>query len=44
MASSSDEIKQALETIFDADSKIYETRGFQRRIGYGASLFARKSG
>ena len=36
MASSSDEIKQALETIFDADSKIYETRGFQRRIGYGA--------
>jgi N-carbamoylsarcosine amidase len=29
------EVKKALETIFDADSEIYQTRGFQRRIGYG---------
>ncbi len=30
-----DEVKQALETIFAADSEIYQTRGFQRRIGFG---------
>lgn len=29
------EVKKALETIFAADSEIYQTRGFQRRIGYG---------
>ena len=38
MSASSEEIKKALETIFDADSKIYQTRGFQRRIGFGLSL------
>ena len=36
MSASSDDIKKALETIFDADSKIYQNRGFQRRIGYGS--------
>jgi len=35
MSASSEEIKNALEVIFDADSKIYQTRGFQRRIGFG---------
>jgi maleamate amidohydrolase len=35
MASTSPEVKKALETIFAADSDIYQTRGFQRRIGYG---------
>ncbi|MBI06960.1 MAG: N-carbamoylsarcosine amidase [Rhodospirillaceae bacterium] len=35
MAVTSPEVKQALETIFAADSDIYQTRGFQRRIGYG---------
>ena len=35
MAETSDEVKQALETIFTADSEIYQRRGFQRRIGYG---------
>lgn len=35
MPTSSDEIRQALETIFSADSDVYRTRGFQRRIGYG---------
>ena len=35
MAGTSDELKKALETVFAADSKIYQTRGFQRRIGYG---------
>ncbi|MBR45381.1 MAG: N-carbamoylsarcosine amidase [Rhodospirillaceae bacterium] len=35
MAVTSPEVKQALETIFSADSDIYQTRGFQRRIGYG---------
>lgn len=30
-----EEIRQALETIFAADSEIYQTRGFQRRIGFG---------
>lgn len=35
MAVTSDEVKQALETIFSADSDIYQTRGFQRRVGYG---------
>ena len=34
MSASSEEIKNALEVIFDADSKIYQTRGFQRRIGF----------
>jgi maleamate amidohydrolase len=30
-----DEVRAALETIFDADTGIYQTRGFQRRVGYG---------
>ncbi len=30
-----EEVKKALETIFAADSEIYQTRGFQRRIGFG---------
>ena len=29
------EIQRALDTIFDADSEIYQRRGFQRRIGFG---------
>ena len=29
------EIKQALETIFSADSAVYQQRGFQRRVGFG---------
>lgn len=29
------ELKDALETIFSADSELYQKRGFQRRIGYG---------
>ena len=36
MAVTSPEVKKALEVIFSADSDIYQTRGFQRRIGYGA--------
>tara|TARA_R110002167_G_scaffold14118_9_gene57806 strand:+ start:1754 stop:2452 length:699 start_codon:yes stop_codon:yes gene_type:complete len=31
-----DELKLALEKIFSADTAIYQNRGFQRRIGYGA--------
>ncbi|MEQ9643418.1 MAG: isochorismatase family protein [Alphaproteobacteria bacterium] len=31
----SDELKQALEKVFAADSELYRNRGFQRRIGYG---------
>ena len=30
-----EEVRRALETIFAADSEIYRTRGFQRRIGFG---------
>jgi len=30
-----DEITKALETIFAADSSLYQGRGFMRRIGYG---------
>ena len=30
------DIQQALETIFSADSQLYQARGFQRRIGFGA--------
>ncbi len=30
-----DDVKAALETIFDADTGIYRTRGFQRRVGFG---------
>ena len=30
------DIEQALETIFSADSSVYQQRGFQRRIGFGA--------
>ena len=30
-----DAVRQALETIFAADSEIYQARGFQRRIGFG---------
>ena len=29
------EIQQALETIFSADSAVYQQRGFQRRVGFG---------
>jgi nicotinamidase-related amidase len=29
------DIQQALETIFSADSTVYQQRGFQRRIGFG---------
>ena len=29
------DIQQALETIFSADSQLYQARGFQRRIGFG---------
>jgi N-carbamoylsarcosine amidase len=29
------DIQQALETIFSADSALYQQRGFQRRIGFG---------
>ena len=35
MATTSPEVKAALETIFAADSEFYQGRGFQRRIGYG---------
>ena len=31
----SDEISDALETIFAADSELYRGRGFMRRVGYG---------
>ena len=30
-----DEITEALEKIFSADSVLYQERGFQRRIGFG---------
>ena len=30
-----EEVRRALETIFAADSEIYQSRGFQRRIGLG---------
>ena len=33
---SDDEVRAALETIFDADTGIYQQRGFQRRVGFGA--------
>ena len=33
--SESDEIREALEKIFSADSSVYQQRGFQRRIGFG---------
>src|ERR671925_2258536 len=29
------EITDALETIFSADSELYRTRGFMRRVGFG---------
>jgi maleamate amidohydrolase len=29
------EIQQALETIFSADSELYRSRGFMRRVGFG---------
>ena len=32
----SDDITEALDRIFSADSELYRTRGFQRRIGFGA--------
>ncbi len=35
MATTSPEVKAALETVFAADSQFYAGRGFQRRIGYG---------
>ncbi len=35
MATTSPEVKKALEVIFAADSDIYQERGFQRRVGYG---------
>jgi N-carbamoylsarcosine amidase len=31
----SDDIRQALEQIFRADTSIYKQRGFQRRVGFG---------
>ena len=31
-----DTTRQALDTLFGANSKLYEDRGFRRRIGYGA--------
>ena len=31
----SDEIQEALQKIFDADTGIYQDRGFQRRVGFG---------
>src|SRR5687768_16012264 len=31
----SDEITEALNRIFAADSEIYQNRGFQRRVGFG---------
>ena len=31
----SDEIREALEKIFSADSDVYRQRGFQRRVGFG---------
>jgi len=31
-----DEVRAALDTIFDADTGIYQERGFQRRVGFGA--------
>jgi len=30
-----DDLTRALETIFSADSELYRSRGFQRRIGFG---------
>ena len=30
-----DDLKEALERIFSADSELYQDRGFQRRIGFG---------
>lgn len=33
---SSDDVQAALATIFDADTGIYQQRGFQRRVGYGS--------
>ena len=31
----SDEIREALEKVFSADSDVYQQRGFQRRVGFG---------
>ncbi len=31
----SDEIREALEKVFSADSAVYRQRGFQRRVGFG---------
>jgi len=31
-----DKLREALETVFAADSELYQNRGFQRRIGYGS--------
>ena len=33
---SSEDVRAALATIFDADTGIYRERGFQRRVGYGS--------
>src|SRR5690349_7170447 len=30
-----DEITRALQTVFNADSALYQSRGFQRRVGFG---------
>ena len=30
-----DEIREALEKVFSADSSVYQQRGFQRRVGFG---------
>src|SRR6478609_3812371 len=34
-ANMSDEIREALEKVFSADSTVYQQRGFQRRVGFG---------
>ncbi len=31
-----DDVQQALETIFSADSDLYRSRGFMRRVGFGS--------
>src|SRR6185437_9604805 len=34
-AAMSDDVQRALETIFSADSDLYRSRGFMRRVGFG---------
>jgi N-carbamoylsarcosine amidase len=35
VAGQDDDIREALEKIFSADSTVYQQRGFQRRVGFG---------